>query len=177
MQARDARGRTALHLAARSGHVALCQVLVRLGGLSLEETDKDGDTPLALAQRNDKRTRANVTPAAIRQLQELLRETRTSYGAFLSHCKGEPPTLTLPPSSPGGQSAASAPHPSPLPRCACVARVCGAADAEGTARTLKEYLGAELAQNIFLDSDNLRDLSALQEHVRNSQALRPPSRD
>ena len=56
-------------------------------------------------------------------------------------------------------------------------RVCGAADAEGTARTLKEYLGAELAQNIFLDSDNLRDLSALQEHVRNSQALPPPSRD
>ena len=43
------------------------------------------------------------------------------------------------------------------------------ADAEGAARALKDYLTKELAQPIFLDSDDLKDLGELENHVRNSQ--------
>jgi hypothetical protein len=49
------------------------------------------------------------------------------------------------------------------------------ADAEGTARALKDYLEDELAQSIFLDSDNLHSLAALQDHgdAPNSQCVSP----
>ena len=44
------------------------------------------------------------------------------------------------------------------------------ADAEGTARAIKDDLETELGQSIFLDWDSLHSLFELQDHVRASQA-------
>ena len=105
---------------------------MRYVGLSLDAADLEGETPLTLATRNDALTRANVSREALQALFALHRESRTSYGAFLSHCK---------------------------------------ADAEGAARSMKEFLSLELQQPIFLDSDDLKSLATLQAHVCNSQVL------
>jgi hypothetical protein len=77
IHARDAEGRTALHHAARMGHLDIVKALV-LSGSDVDATDKWGKTPLQLALEDAR----NINQPQWRDIERFLFQQRGAvYGA------------------------------------------------------------------------------------------------
>jgi ankyrin repeat protein len=91
MDAVDSKGQTALHHAARFNNLEAVRRLIQLGaGYQLAHKDRDGRTPLQLAQQHSNKSLAEYLKSLAQEQDcgetQKLKSTKTDGSALLSHC-------------------------------------------------------------------------------------------